>query len=167
MCFLFLKQIFAHILFINWSASPVEHCSEIGVNLESREAGVVAAVHCIIIHPSRSHKVHLISLLQIQDYTEARGTSASIICPNNKRSIHVEIPSDALLIIVEGRAQLVGSVLRSDEFPVIGVAAVVNVAASDVGDDSVEFYGLTVCEASVLTQTDREGHIWCKEDTDF
>ena len=83
--------------------------------------------------------MHLIFLFQFQDDARTSSSIISILCSQHKLTIPVEISSDHFVFIVEIRIELVGSVLRDDEFPIIGVTAVVNVAASDFGDDFVEF----------------------------
>ena len=85
-------------------------------------------------YPCSSLEVHLVPFLQIQDDAETG------MAYNDKLAVSLQVCSNCHVFIVETPAELVGSVLRSDEFPVIGVVVIVNVAASDVGDDLVELH---------------------------
>ena len=100
-------------------------------NPEKLVVGII--IYGIIWHPLRSHEVHLISLFQIEDNTEATGSITTIVGNNYKLTILHEVSSHYLVSTEEACAELVGSVLRGDKFTII-----VNVAASDIGDDLVE-----------------------------
>ena len=93
--------------------------------------------------------MYLITLLQNQDGAQTGGTAASITGTSDETTILHEVSSQLHVFILEACAELVGSVSRSNEFTVIGGAVVVNIAASDVGDDLVEFEDFVLTECCV------------------
>ena len=105
----------------------------------------------------RLPQVHLIPLLQIQDGAQTCRYPTSVGCSNDKHAILHQVSCDQFVSIEDIRAELVGSALRGDEFPVIGVVGIViNVAASDVGDDLVELDDFFTTKVGMLSQTNHE-----------
>ena len=116
-------------------------------NEDSREGCDIRIIFSLIWHPVRSYEVYLISFLQIQDDAEASCAITSIIGTTHVPTILHEISTNQLTIIVEIGIELVGAVLRYDEFSIIVAVVVVNVATSDVGDNLAELqdFFLLVC----------------------
>ena len=112
----------------------------------------------IISHPVWFHQIHFISLLQIKDYAEAPIAIFSIIGDHDELTIFDEVCSRAVAKIEEAGTELVGSISRGDEFPIIGAVDIVNVTASDVGDDLVELDDFPLPKCFVVRQTDCEIH---------
>ena len=135
-----------------------------GLVQTSRETGEKLIVHSLVRHPRQFLQIHLISLIQIQHGACACRSHTSVRCSNNNHIIPQQVCSDQFVITEEIDVELVGSISRGDEFPIIGVVDIVNVAASNIGDDLVKFDDLFVHEARIISHTNHEVKFYGKKE---
>ena len=129
-------------------------------NEKSRETVSLPTVSPPICQPIWYLQVHLISLLQIQDGAQASSAPTSISCSNDRHAILYQVCCIPFVPIVEIRIELVGPVQRSDEFSVIGVVGIVNVATADVSDDPVELDDFSGRKCFSIRKPNCEVNIW-------
>ena len=136
--------------------SPLQHVLEISSDQDTRETGEELVILCFISHPWWSRQVYLISLHQIQDGAQGGRAITSVSSCCDEGTILPEVCSNHGIYIVDMRIELVGSVLRGDEFTVIGAVVVVNVATSYIYYRLVEFDNLPRWKRCVIRQFDGE-----------
>ena len=100
------------------------------------------------IRPGSYLQIHFITLRQIHNDTTENGIAITSISQSDTAS-H-EICPILLATTVEICIELVGAVMRSDEFTIVIVVDIINVAAADVGDDPVELDDFIVRKWSIV-----------------
>ena len=88
-------------------------------------------------------------------------TIKCIPCTGDNCTVFHQVCSGLRAITEENRIELVGSISRDDEFSIISVSYIINVAASDICDDPVELDDFVyVRKLFVLREPNGEVHIW-------